>query len=195
MKIKRIIALVLSLVTITSVFSSFSVSAQEVETSHFDVLRGFGLCEEKNPEDIVTRADMAKVVAKIYYDDYPISNTATGFSDVPKNHWASGYINLLWMNGIISGDGDRFYPDYSVKAMDAVCMLLKAAGYAEVAKLYGSYPQGYIKVSQDNKLLSKVNKSYDGTITYADLAAIFINYLEIPYMRFNFTDNGAATPA
>ena len=191
MKTKKLIALMLSFLTIASVFSAFSLSAQADEISQFEVLSGFGLCEGKKPEEFVTRADMAKMIANIFYDKYAVAGTALVFSDVPKNHWAYEYINILCANGIIQGNEGKFYPDYSIKLIDAVCMLLKAAGYTETASNNGGYPNGYIKVSLNKKLLSQVNKSYNDTITYSDLARIFVNYLDIPYMKIKFVGNGS----
>lgn len=190
MRNKKIFALTVILTMIISAFSTFASSADATEQTSVSALTGFGLCEGKNAEDTVTRADMAKMIADIYFDNYVIENSSTTFSDVSKSHWASGYINLLWEKGVIHGDGGRFYPDYDIKVVDLVCMLLNMAGHAEIAEYDGGYSAGYINLSNKYKLLSGVDKGYNDTITYAELERIFLNYLDVPYMSVQLKSNG-----
>lgn len=83
------------------------------------------------PEKVVTRAEMAVVIAKILHgaDVNPANFAGAGkFTDVPA--WAEGYVNLVAALGIIEGYGDgKFGPNDPVTTVQASTMLLKALGY------------------------------------------------------------------
>lgn len=53
------------------------------------------------PDDLVTRAQAAVVLARVF--DLPTSNRESGFSDVPKDHWAAGAIAAVSNEGLITG--------------------------------------------------------------------------------------------
>ncbi|MCG7344290.1 NlpC/P60 family protein [Sporosarcina sp. ACRSL] len=56
-----------------------------------------------NPNDSLTRAQMAKVVVEAF----GLQGSAnTSYSDVPADHWANEYINILAYNNIASGYED-----------------------------------------------------------------------------------------
>ena len=87
------------------------------------------------PDDIVTRAEMAKMIYVIrtgtddgatYY-----KGTSSIFSDV-KGHWAEGYINYCAAAGIVAGTGaGKFEPDAPVTGLQAAKMALVLMGYTE----------------------------------------------------------------
>jgi hypothetical protein len=83
------------------------------------------------PNNVVTRAEMAVIIAKILHGvDIDPSNFAGAgkFTDVPE--WAEGYVNLVAALGIIVGVGDnKFDPNATVTTAEASTMLLKALGY------------------------------------------------------------------
>ena len=83
------------------------------------------------PEKVVTRAEMAVVIAKILHgaDVNPANFAGAGkFTDVPA--WAEGYVNLVAALGIIEGYGDgKFGPNDPVTTVQASTMLMKALGY------------------------------------------------------------------
>ena len=86
---------------------------------------------EFKPERVVTRAEMAVVIAKILHGADVDPATFVGdakFTDVPA--WAEGYVNLCDSLGIIEGYGDgKFGPNDPVTTVQANIMLLKALGY------------------------------------------------------------------
>jgi hypothetical protein len=83
------------------------------------------------PNNVVTRAEMAVIIAKILHGaDVDPSNFAGAgkFTDVPE--WAEGYVNLVAALNIIVGVGDnKFDPNATVTTAEASTMLLKALGY------------------------------------------------------------------
>lgn len=61
------------------------------------------------PDDMLTRAEMAKVISIAYELE---ASSANPFKDVKKGHWAKGYISGLYENGITTGYSDNtFLPE------------------------------------------------------------------------------------
>lgn len=79
------------------------------------------------PENTITRAEMAVIIGK--YLDINGNSKKTSFSDVPPSHFASGYIQELYMKNILSGyDAHIFKPDNTITRAEAVTMINKALG-------------------------------------------------------------------
>lgn len=56
-----------------------------------------------NPNDSLTRAQMAKIIVEAFELKGSVS---TSYTDVPADHWANEYINILAYNNIASGYED-----------------------------------------------------------------------------------------
>ena len=85
-----------------------------------------------DPEGIVTRAEMAKMITVALHGGKDpvlgIKSTPT-YADI-KGHWAESYIEYCSSQGIISGVGDgNFAPDATVTGSQAAKMMLTAMGY------------------------------------------------------------------
>jgi subtilisin family serine protease len=69
----------------------------------------------------------------------------TGFVDVPKSHWASGYVFSLKNGNVVSGESDRYDPERFVTRAEFAKMLIgvrKEATGAETT-MFADVPQGY----------------------------------------------------
>ncbi|WP_246009397.1 S-layer homology domain-containing protein [Brevibacillus fluminis] len=81
------------------------------------------------PQKEVTRAEFAKiaVLAMGYTDEQAkLSQGATIFKDLPRDHWASGYINLAVSKGIIKGYPDgTFKPNNTVNVAEALTVFVQ----------------------------------------------------------------------
>ncbi len=66
------------------------------------------------PENNVTRAQAAKMIIEALGESQLEVVDAT-FTDVPTNHWASGYIEKAVQLGVISGYGDKYQPNDTLK--------------------------------------------------------------------------------
>ena len=113
-----------------------------------------------DPEGIVTRAEMAKIICVMLNggkDVTGVTKADPSYTDI-KGHWAEGYIEYCSALGIIAGRGDgTFQPDGTVTGTEAAKMLLVALGYdSDVFEFTGA--NWAIKVN------SKANeiKLYDG---------------------------------
>ena len=102
-----------------------------------------------NPEQIVSRAEMAALVCRMLgvTENLPRSEV---FTDVPADHWANPYVAKAAELGIVSGYGDgTFGPDDPVLYEQAVAIAVRAFGDEITAKTYGGYPNGYLQVARD----------------------------------------------
>ncbi|MFR1051707.1 MAG: S-layer homology domain-containing protein [Lachnospirales bacterium] len=85
-----------------------------------------------DPEGIVTRAEMAKIICVSLNggEDPTLGVKATPTYKDIKGHWAESYIEYCSSIGVIAGQGDgTFAPDATVTGSAAAKMLLVALGY------------------------------------------------------------------
>ena len=119
--LKKVLALVVALTMVLgTVCFAFTDVAEDADVytavqtlSSLSILNGY---EDGTfgPDKDITRAEFAAVVCRaLGYDSK--ATAATSFSDVPADHWASGYINMATNLGVINGMGDgTFAPEAPV---------------------------------------------------------------------------------
>ena len=140
--LKKVLALVLAFACAFTMFAgaAFTDSADITQTEAVDMLAALNVIDgyedgSYRPDDVVTRAEMAKMIYVIrnggsdvvtQYEGYK-----TPFADVENvNHWAKGYIAYCYANGIISGKtATSFDPDATVTGTEAAKMALVLIGY------------------------------------------------------------------
>lgn len=151
--------------------------AQDVElTKQLGLLKG----DNKgnfNPDSGITRAEFAAVVCRMMDGEESAKTfTDSGFSDVPKGHWATGYIAWAVKQGIVGGYGNGKYgPSDQVKYEQAIKMMVCAINMGDVALDAGGYPNGYITAAKSIHLLDNVEGSVGKTITRANIAVLVSN--------------------
>ena len=113
------------------------------------------------PEDTVTRAQFAKMLAIKLAGNVALTETTAQFRDLAQDHWANAYIAFAVKQGIINGVKDEatglydFKPEDPVKYGEAVKMLVCALGYGS---LYSQltpnehWADGYIRVANQLEL-------------------------------------------
>lgn len=137
------------------------------------------------PEDGVTRAEMAALIARIQgYGETAKPNANTAFTDVPASHWASGYIANASGMGIINGYGDgTFGPEDPVLYEQAVKMVMATLGYTPFAEKNGGYPTGYLAAAQRyNVSLAVANAAVGQEANRGTVAQLLENALDTPLM-------------
>ncbi len=140
--LKKVLALVLAFACAFTMFAgaAFTDQADISQTEAVDMLTALNVIEgyedgSFQPDEIVTRAEMAKMIYVIrnggsdvvtQYEGYK-----TPFTDVENvNHWAKGYIAYCYANGIIAGtSATTFEPDRAVTGQEAAKMALVLIGY------------------------------------------------------------------
>ena len=108
-------------------------------TSEIGIFKGYDDGEFK-PENVVTRAEMAVIIAKMLYgSDVKVEQFAelNTFTDTPA--WAEGYINLCASLGIITGRGNGIFdPNGVITTAEAATMLTKALGWFQNDAEFGN---------------------------------------------------------
>ncbi len=138
------------------------------------------------PEDGVTRAEMAALIARIQgFGDSAAAQAATGFNDVPASHWASGYVANAASMGIINGYGNgNFGPEDNVLFEQAVKMVMATLGYTPYAEYNGGYPGGYMAAAQRYNVTAGVSNATMGTqANRGTIAQLLANAIDTPLMQ------------
>ncbi len=182
-----VIAMVLTTVAFGATYSDVtedSVYYEAVETlTKLDIVEGFD--GEYRPEDGVTRAEMAALIARIQgYGDTAKAAANTTFTDVPSSHWASGYIASAAGMGIINGYGDgTFGPEDPVLYEQAVKMIMATLGYTPFAEKNGGYPAGYLAAAQRYDVsLAVANAAVGQEANRGTIAQLLVNAIDTPLM-------------
>lgn len=183
-----VIAMMLTTVAFGATYSDVAEDSayyEAVETlNKLEIVTGYGDGTYK-PENGVTRAEMAALIARIQgYGDTAASSAVTGFADVPASHWASGYIANAASMGIINGYGDgNFGPEDPVLYEQAVKMVMATLGYTPYAEHNGGYPGGYISAAQRYNVSDGVSNATMGTqANRGTIAQLLTNAIDTPLM-------------
>lgn len=100
-----------------------------------------------NPNQTMTRAEAATIMLRLFVGDVEPSPSTGSFTDVASSHWAYGYIETAVKHGMIGGYGNgKFGPSDELTYEQAVTLLVKAMGYAEIAGELGGWPEGFLIV-------------------------------------------------
>jgi hypothetical protein len=139
--------------------------------------------------DYFTRAQLATIAVRLLGLEKAAELSAgpTMFSDVPANHWASGYINVAVNQGIIKGYGDgRFGPDDPVTYAQAITILVRTLGYGPVTEGVGTWPTNYIAKGAEIGVTKDVAFRANDPAIRGKVALMADNTLEINIMEQEF---------
>ena len=144
------------------------------------------------PEQVVTRAEMAKlIITALGVDDYAKA-TVSQFTDMSGASWAIPYVEYAANLGIVNGyGGGLFGPSDTVTYEQALTMVVRALGYTDEAKeMNGTWPAIYVQKASALGLLEDVENG--GTIgaNRGDVAIILYNALEVAEV---YVDNDGQT--
>ncbi len=192
---KRILAFVLALVLVLGTVNIAMAAPSDVEGTRYEeaVSRLVGLNVINGypdgtfqPGKTITRAEFAVVAVKLL----GLGNAAeyghgpTGFSDVPAEHWASGYVNIAVNRGAIKGYPDgSFRPGNDVSYAEAVTILVRVLGYGPAADDEGAWPANYLAKAAELGVTDDVNFYGYAPARRGDIALMADNSLEIPLME------------
>ena len=136
-----------------------------------------------NPDKQINRAEYTAMILRLLNMEelahqYGVVHT---FSDVDESHWAYHYLSLAKDMKLVDGISETEFGVYSdVKYQDAVKILVCALGYRVVAERKGGYPDGYLSVALDLKLLKGLGNTK--TFTRAQAAKMIENALTVDIM-------------
>ena len=157
-----------------------------------DVLTAIGVLNGNTdgtfgPEGNFTRAQAASIIAHMMLGKGAdaLNAAATGFSDVPADHWASGYIQYCVGEGILNGYGNgKFGPDDALTATQWSLMLLGALGYdAKNEKIGGNgWEVATTKlaiqagIASAENLTGEFNRDVAAKLAFNTLTATMVDY-------------------
>lgn len=103
------------------------------------------------------------------------------------NHWANSYTAKAAQLGIVGGYGNgKFGPSDPVTFEQAVTMVVRAIGENDKATFYGGYPNGYLRVADENNLLNGIQAVQGQGLSRGAVATLLYNYY--------ITQNYSGTP-
>ena len=136
-----------------------------------------------NPDATITRAEMAKILCTMIGSG-DLAATATKFSDVADNHWASGYIAYAQQLGYIDGyDATTFGPEDPVTYEQVLKLVMAALGYTYKAQQNGGYPTGYTYVAADREVIKGAAGDGPEAAPRSTVAVIVNNAMNTPVME------------
>lgn len=194
---KKIISLVLTVLMIASVLP-VAVSANSYFTdvndndyfadaamvlSQVDIISGYADGSFK-PQSNITRAEMATIVCR-FMGAESTARKHMGMmtaltQDVPRDHWASGFVTLAVDRGIISGDGNGFFrPNDFVTFNEAVKMIVCAAGLDGYVNFDpANWAKGYVEVADRFEITDNMHGARNGYASRGDVAVMIYNALD-----------------
>ena len=111
-----------------------------------------------------------------------IGQAATSpYPDVPRDHWASGYVEAAVSLGLVSGYSDgTFRPDQPMGWAEGVSLVLALLGYGP-EDFSGAYPTGQLALAHSLGLDQGVSaRSAADVLTRRDAMYLFYNLLSAP---------------
>ena len=214
---KKIISMILVVASLTAMPAYARYSDVDETEEAINTIAGLGLIEGYAdgtflPENNMTRAEFASVVANIYNygtEDNSLDEWKQSFFkdveeelklieiedvvsiqevyvDVTDTDEYYDDIMLATQHGLMVGIGNEMFdPEGSMTFEQAVKVVVSMLGYSYEAQVSGGYPNGYISVAQRLGMLKGVETS--GYITRADAAQLLFNSLEIDLMQLKIS--------
>lgn len=131
------------------------------------------------PDNPITRAEIAAIMCQMAKEK-PSNGAESVFSDVPENHWASGYISKAAEKKIIVGSNGIFRPDDNVTYEEAIKMTIMATGFGENITPYPSdWSKAYLEIAESTHISSGLKGKKGENATRADVAVMVNNALGI----------------
>ena len=201
--LKKVLALVLAFACAFTMFAgaAFTDQADISQTEAVDMLSALGVINgytdgSFKPDATITRAEAAKMIYTIWNggnDDASAFEWKSVFNDVYSGHWAEGYINFCYTNGIINGtSATTFSPEEAVTGTQLAKMLLICMGYqADKSGLEGTgYSQRTNALATQNGLYVDVASSVSNAMPRQYAAQIMYNALKADTVKWS-TDSNA----
>ena len=188
--LKRALSLALSATMLSGmmVMGAGAQSYADVTSSHHEeaiaVMQAVGVMigDENgnfNPDKMVTRAEMATVMANLLglkAEDFKTASIP--FTDVPE--WARPYVAACYASGVTSGTSATTYGSNDpVTAVQASLMLMKALGYFQYQSDFGGDWQiATIKQASSIDLFNGINTGANDALSRDNVAQLALNALE-----------------
>ncbi|MCI8303011.1 MAG: S-layer homology domain-containing protein [Lawsonibacter sp.] len=127
----------------------------------------------------VSRAEFITMAIRATPDGDGVGQAATSpYPDVPRSHWASGYVEAGVKRGLISGYSDgTFRPGQEIRTAEGAAIVLALLGYGP-DDFSGAYPTGQMSMYQSLKLDRGVSAAGAADfLTRRDAVYLFYNLM------------------
>ena len=127
----------------------------------------------------MTRAEFITMAVKALPGGGEIGQAATSpYPDVPRSHWASGYVEAGVKAGLVSGFSDgTFRPNHRITLAEGATIVLQLLGYGP-SDLTGAYPTGQLAMYHSLGLDKGVTAAQAGTeLKRLDAMYLFYNLM------------------
>ena len=189
-------AMISGLMVMGSSAASYADVADTDNVEAIEVLQAVGIMVgdnngEFNPDQNVTRNEMAVVMANLMEYNVASYRGTSPFTDVPS--WAEPYVAACYTNGITAGTSATTYGgSETVTTAQAALMLMKALGYFQYAQDFGNdWQLATVRQGNDIYLFDGVDSGVQEAMTRNDVAQLVLNTLESGMV--NPTTNGSIT--
>lgn len=195
---KKVLSIVLSLVMVLCLtpamaFAStndavYSDIAGEKCEGAVNVLDALGVIDgyedgTYRPDQVVTRAEMAKLIITALGMDSYATATTSSYSDMQNAQWAIPVVEYATNLGIVEGVGNgKFSPGNPVTYEQAVTMIVRAIGFTtDCNEMNGTWPAIYVQKATALGLFENVEGNQYGTgADRGDVAIMLYNALNTP---------------
>lgn len=183
---RRLISILLTACAVVSLLALPAWAAGTVPSQEeaAQVVRALGIMagDEQgslNLSSPVTRAEFITMAVKAMPGGGEIGQAATSpYPDVPRSHWASGYVEAGVKAGLVSGFSDgTFRPNHRITLAEGATIVLQLLGYGP-EDLTGAYPAGQLAMYHSLGLDRGVTASQAGTeLKRLDAMYLFYNLM------------------
>ena len=181
--------MLLGMMVVGSSAAGYPDVTEEENVEAIEVLQTVGVMEGDNngnfnPDDYVTREQMAVIMSKLLNLNYSYYQGTNPFSDVPA--WAAPYVAACAANGITSGIGGGMYgAGQNVNAVQAALMMLKALGYFQYQQDFnGDYVLATVKQATEARLFDGIDSNAQQALTRNEVAQMALNALKADMVTF-----------
>lgn len=185
MKIKRTIAAALAVCLTLALALPASAARNTADLDEaVQAVTALGIMNGDGSGDLklsrkVTRAEFVTMAVKATPNGDGVGQAATSpYPDVPRSHWASGYVEAAVSRGMVTAFSDgTFRPDREISLAEAASMVLSLLGYGP-GDFSGSYPTGQLAMYNSLKLNRGVTANQAASpLTRQDAVFLFYNLL------------------
>ena len=191
---QRIFALLLALgLSVSLALPAMAAPASVPQEEAAQALSALGILSgdeqgNLNLSSRVTRAEFVTMLVRATPNGSQIGQAATSpYPDVPRSHWASGFVEAAVSQGLVSGYSDgTFRPNKEITLAEGAAMALQLLGYGP-EDFSGAYPTGQLALYRTLWLDRGVSAaSATAPLSRQDAMYLFYNLLSAP------TKEGAA---
>ena len=193
-------AMVLGMLVMGSSAASYTDVTSEENVEAIEVLKAVGVMtgDENgnfNPDKLVTRAEMAVVMANLLdlkVEDF--KGAKIPFTDVPE--WAVPYVAACYADGITAGiSATQYGSNDSVTTAQAALMMMKALGYFQLDKDFGSdWQVATVKQGSKIDIFNGISAGASAAMTRNDVAQLALNTLKATMVETDGSNTTVTLP-